>query len=169
MIPKKLKKYFDSMSKINDTFILAKEDIMPTCFILNSNGKREVLGMRFRDGKEKEEIRNTLLKQISQRKVIGYFLFQDSLMTEINHKTGHSEVCEVMMRTMFTPKEKYVEIIFYKDGNITERKILSKEDVKGFSCNWNIWETVRVAKEKELNEEYKKIKRESPDKYRSVS
>jgi len=165
-IPLKLKKLFESMSKGNDKIIESGQDVQPICFILNEDNSTEAIIMKFKNSQEKTIVRNKLFKHISQRKVIGYFLFQDALMTKIDNKTGEGKISDVVIRTLFTPKRKYVEIIFYKNGKITNREKLKDEEAQNFSSIWNIWET--TPDYEKIEEQYNKFKENNPERYRGV-
>lgn len=158
-------KIFKEISKINDMYIKAG-NIMPTCFMLDKGKISTMIGMAYRSSKEKEFVREQIKKYVLKNGVKAYILMQDAIMTMIDKKTGKHETIDVIIRSIFTPKDKYLEILYYKDKKIIKKNVMTTEQIKTFSSEWNVWNDVEI---KDFDyKAYQKIKDENPERYKEV-
>ena len=159
-------KTYRSICKSNDELIKLGS-ITPMCFLIKKDNTITAIAMIFKNGDEKIAMRNILKKFILKRRTRAYILMQDSIMTMIDKKTGKHETKDVIIRTIFTPKEKYMEIVEYKNKKIIKKKVITSKDSMKFSSEWNIWEDVEF--DNYDNEAYQKIKRDNPEDYKEVA
>jgi hypothetical protein len=168
-IDKEVMKIFKSLSEANDQIIKKeKNSFMPICALISKENIVTIMGMMFRNGAEKEHMRNAILKHISEQSIKAYILILDTKMTKME-PNKEREVKDVSMRTIYTPKGDYMEAIIYKDGEIIE-----KRDTKGmnFKSEWSLWgehpDYTDPEVAKALND-YKKYKSEHKEIYGSLA
>lgn len=163
---KQIMKTFRIIAKANDKIIQTCDSVQQMCFILDKGKVITPIAMMFKNSEEKEMMRDKIKKFVAESKCKAYILIHDSIMTMIDAKTGKHETQDVVVRSIFTPKEKYIEIVTYKDKKIIEKKKFSSKEAIQFRSEWNIWEDVEI-KDYD-NSAYEKIKRDNPDEYKDV-
>ena len=160
-------KTFREISKINDNLIRNGTSIQPMCFMLDKGKVLVTIGMAYGNSRKKEIIREQIKKYVLENGIKAYILIQDSLMTKIDKKTGKHETIDVIMRTIFMPNDQYLEIVQYKNKKIIKKTIMTNDKDFKFRSEWNVWNNTEIKDYN--NEEYQKIKKENPERYKEVA
>lgn len=170
MIDKDIMDIFkDLCEKNNEIIKKERNSFMPICVIVEKNNKITILGMIFTTPEEKEKMKKHVLSLIVNKSIRCYILIMDAKMTMADCITGKSEVFDVSIRQIYTPKEKHIEIAKYKDGKISD--VISPKDDWNFKSEWDLWGAhfdKENPEDKKILEDYKKFKRDNPDKYRGL-
>ena len=88
-------------------------------------------------------------------------------MTEIDLKTGKHETIDVIIRSIFMPKDQYLEIVQYKNKKNIKKTIMNNDKDMKFRSEWNVWNNTEFKDYN--NKEYQKIKEENPERYKEVA
>jgi hypothetical protein len=137
---KKVLKLFEQVCEVNDQMIQTTK-VIPMAIIIYENKPASIIGMVFRDGLQKIKMRNGLKKLIAEQDCKAYILIMDTLMTTIDQKTKKHEVKDAIIRQLYTPKEKIMEAVFYKDRQILEKKRFTDDETMVFASEWDLWNT----------------------------
>lgn len=167
-IDKKLMKLFKNLCKANDKIIKKeKNSFLPICVLVKKNNHIEIMGMMFRNSDEKEIMKQGILKYIANQEIKAYILILDTKMTTLE-KTNERIVQDASVRTIYTPKGKYTEVVNYKDGKILDT--LKIRDDKTMKSYWDLWNInpEYTAEEEKAQEDYWKFKREHKELYEDL-
>jgi len=169
MISKKVMKLYKDVSDANDKMIKTGENVMPICAVMKPDGENILMGMAFDNPQEKMKIKDMLKRYVAKSGCKAYILMQDSVMTVMDKKTGEHCAKDVIMRQIYTPNDKYLELVFYEDGKILKKTIMPKKDHDSFKSEWNIWETTDLECSDDDADIYNEIKRDNPERYKDVT
>lgn len=162
MIKKKILKIFEDIKKKNDEIIEKSDSILSVCCLIKKDYSLDLIGFRHRNYEEKIMYKEMLKKIIISQKIYGYILIQDVKMTTINKKTNETKIQDAVIRQLYTPKEKIIEAVIYKD-----KRILKKMDLSDGETEWNIWGKGLDIDDK-IVKEYNQIKKDNPEDYKDV-
>ena len=130
---------FNRICKANRDVIGEGKKVVPVCILI---GKKDIVPIffQFKTHDEKVKIRNNLKQQIIKRNIKGYIMCFDTKLTKIDTKGKKKpEVLDCIVNTLYTPKEKRVEMMTYKGKKILGTKRLTKEDTSKMKDEWDLW------------------------------
>jgi hypothetical protein len=166
-IDKKVMKLYKRLCKANDKIIKReKNHFLPICVLVKKDNHIEIIGMMFRNSDEKEKMKQMIFKHIANQEIKAYILILDTKMTKLDTKTNERIVQDTSVRTIYTPKGNYTEIVNYKDGKILDT-IKIKEKFKSY---WDLWHinSEYTANEQKEQEDYQKFKKEHKELYKDL-
>ena len=168
-IDKKVMKLYKRLCKANDKIIKReKNHFLPICVLVKKDNHIEIIGMMFRNSDEKEKMKQMIFKHIANQEIKAYILILDTKMTKLDTKTNERIVQDTSVRTIYTPKGNYTEIVNYKDGKILDTlKVGNDKAMKSYWDLWNINPEHTPQEEKEI-ENYQKFKKEHKEIYRDL-
>ena len=166
MIDKNLKGLYKEICNQNNKHIKEGEKINAVAFILDKQNKIMVVGLFFRSIDEKEEIINKLKEVIAKTETKGYVLILDTKLTKSNKKTGEMTPHDAVLRILYTPQDKIMEVVIYKDKKIIEKQKLKGRDKS--NDKWDYWAINKLKIDKEEQEKYQKFKEEHKEDYENV-
>ena len=168
---KKLLEIFESIKKENNDFIRKGQDIRPFIYVIDKNYRMQVVILIFKGREEKDFVRKQILKIIANKEnMLGYISVFDTKLTKRNKKTEEVQVTDAILVTLYTSKEKIMEMIEYKDGKIIKKHII-KGRKKGMIDEWDFWgEKFDEFDEKSIKElkEYQRYKDEHKNLYKGL-
>ena len=161
-------KIYKEICDINNDMIKKLDEISPMCFLIKRDYNLIPVLCEFRDHDEKIMLRKKLKQFILKLDVLGYIIIFDTKMTMIDKKgKDPPKVVDAIIRTLYTPKEKKIEMVIYKDHKITKTMRLSKKDTKKTQDEWDLWgKGLDGSLEKEFD--YHKFKMENKELYDGV-
>ena len=167
MNPRILKIYRE-ICGINDDMIKKVDSIAPMCFLIKRDYNLIPVLCEFKDHDEKIMLRKKLKQLILKMDIFGYIIIFDTKMTMVDKKgKDPPKVVDAIVRTLYTPKEKKMEMVIYKDKKITKTMRLSKKDTKKTQDEWDLWgKGLDGSLEKEFD--YHKFKMENKELYDGV-
>ncbi|HDY68266.1 hypothetical protein LCGC14_0862770 [marine sediment metagenome] len=166
----KILRIYKDVCKINDDLIKKGGEIHPMCFLIKKNYNLTPIIFMFKDQDEKVEMRKQLKNFIVKQDICGYILIFDTKMTMIDKKGKKPpEVVDAIVRTLYTPGEKKMEMLTYKDKKIIKTIKLNKKDIKKTQDEWDLWgKGFDETTIKKGGFDYRKFKRENPELYDGV-
>ncbi|KKK66844.1 hypothetical protein LCGC14_2960020, partial [marine sediment metagenome] len=110
--------------------------------------------------------KNFIIKQ----DICGYILVFDVKMTEVDTKGKKKpKVVDAVIRTLYTPKEKVMEIVKYKNKRILKTMKIGVKDVKKMKDEWDLWRPgVDEDEMIKAGFDYGEFKRKNPELYDGV-
>lgn len=164
----KILRIYRDVCKVNDDLIKKGDSIYPMCFLIKKDYNLTPIVFMFKDQDEKVEMRSQLKNFIVKQDICGYILTFDTKMTVIDKKGKKPiEVVDTIIRTLYTPKEKVMEMVTYKDKKIIKKMKLTKKDTKKTQDEWDLWgKGLDGSLEKEFD--YHKFKMENKELYDGV-
>ena len=136
----KILRIYKDICKINDDLIRKTDSIAPMCFLIKKDYNLIPVLCKFSDHDEKIALRKKLKQFILKLDILGYIIIFDTKMTMIDKKgKDPPKVVDAIIRTLYTPKEKKMEMVIYKDHKITKTIRLSKKDTRKTQDEWDLW------------------------------
>ena len=166
----KILRIYRDICKINDDMIRKVDEVCPMCFLIQKNYNLVPIIFKFDNQDEKIKLRKVLKDFILKQDILGYILIFDTKMTMVDKKGKNPpKVTDAIVRTLYTPAEKKMEMVIYKDKKITKTIKLSKKDVKKTQDEWDLWrEGVDESSMKKDGFDYHKFKMENKELYGGV-
>lgn len=127
---------FEVMCETNDNLIKAKKPIKTTVVFLK-DGEAPNLHELVLTKNNRAEMQDRVRTIVQTEKTDAYIVFSCATAIIENKKTKDKSNNNCVVRTLYTPKEKVSEIVWYKDG-----VILGKERVNGRQIimdQWDAW------------------------------
>ena len=163
-------KIFKEICEINNGLIKKVDEIAPMCFLIKRDYNLTPILFKFGNHEEKIKLKNALKNFIIKQDILGYILIFDVKMTEVDTKGKKKpKVVDAVTRTLYTPKEKVMEIVKYRNKKILKTMKPTKKDMKKSQDEWDIWG--KGIDEGELDKagfDYGKFKMENPELYDGV-
>ena len=166
----KILRIYKDICKINDDQIRKLDEICPMCFLIGRDHNVTPIIFKFGGHDEKIMMRKKLKQFIIKLDILGYILIFDTKMTMVDKKgKDPTKVVDAIVRTLYTPKEKMMEIVTYKNKKILKTIRINKRDAKKTQDEWDLWgKGVDETTMKKDGFDYGKFKRENPELYDGV-
>ena len=168
----RIRTIFKSICKANDKIINSREKVCSLAFAITK--KRIISLPLIIKGSEEKEILKFLFKKFitSQKDLEAYIIILDTYMTIFDKKAEKGVVMDAIIRAVYTPTEKEMIAVPYKDGKILKdkiQKIIGRD--KNQRDEWDIWGKGWDETDKQdanINGQYQKFKEENPEKYKEL-
>jgi len=164
-IDPKLIEVFDSNKDTTRKYIKKHGSLSPMIITIFDDYTSEVALLGFKNSHEKEIMKNLMKYKLIHSKIKGYIFISDATMTSINRETKETEVKDAVFHSLYTPQAELHWFLIH-EGN----KIISEEDIpKGteMKSEWGLWS--KGCDDSEINEWYKKFKKDNPDKFKEIA
>ncbi len=164
----KILRIYRDICKINDDQITKMDEIHPMCFLIKKDYNITPVLFAFNGHDEKVRMRKQLKKFIVEQDILGYILIMDTKMTMIDKKgKDPPKVTDAIIRTLYTPKEKKMEMVIYKDHKITKIMRPNKKDTKKTQDEWDLWGK-GIEWDDKTSKDYHKFKMDNKELYEGV-
>jgi len=163
----KIMKIYNDLKESNNELIESGNKIFPLGFIIEKDYKIKIVSLSFRNGMEKDFMREAFKAIVLNSETIGYVIILDTYMTTIDTITNEKEVYDTVIRNLYTPKKSILDFVKCKDNKIVE--VMDMTGMEEGTDEWNFWGRRDRSKEFEkANADYQKFKKDNPDKYKEL-
>ena len=158
-------KIYKEICEINNGLIKKVDEIAPQCFLIKRDYNITPILFEFKNHDEKIKLRNVLKNFIIKQDICGYILIFDTKMTEVDPKGKKKpKVVDAVTRTLYTPREKVMEIVKYRNKRILKTTKINMKEKNKMKDEWDIWrEGIDTEELKKGGFDYGKFKEENPE------
>jgi hypothetical protein len=158
----------ENAKRISQKALDRGEELIPTCLAFRKDNAMEVIGVPFKNNKEKEGVRTFLKEHLTRIPIEKYAVIFDAKMTMWNQKNPKEEpkVLDTIIISVYTAQDKLTRIFpYYKDKKLVEKEMVEMKgrnegEAKAYDC-WDIWgEEVPITDNTEKYWEFKRTHRE---------
>lgn len=160
---KKLIEIWNTLRKASDEIIQRENHITQMCFTIDKSYKITAMALIWDSADSKEFFKQKLKNILVNQDILGYILFFDVKMTII--KENKTEVKDAVVRQFYTPNEKLIESVIYKNKKII--KVMDMNKCDNYESDWNLWGK-SIDQDSEINKKYQQYKKDNPEKYKEV-
>lgn len=146
------------------------EEPIPICLAFRKDNAMEIIGVPFKNNKEKEGVRSFLKNHLTKIPLEKYAIIFDAKMTKWNKEDlkKEPEIVDTIIISVYTAQDKITQIFpYYKEKKLIDTEMIeikgrtkNTDKDKAFDC-WDIWgEEVPYSETSEQYNEYKRNHRE---------
>lgn len=164
-----LKRYRE-ICEVNDDMIKKVDEIAPMCFLIKRDYNIIPIVFKFENREEKIRLKNALKNFILKQDIWGYILILDVKVTMVDKKGKKPpKVTDAVLRNLYTPSEKKIEMVTYKDKKILNIKRLTKKEARDTKDEWDLWgKGVDTESVEDMGFDYGEFKAKNPELYDRV-
>ena len=137
----KLGLLFDSMCAANNQIIMTGQVVQPVCLfltqeVMDNKVPAKIVALNLDKKHKQQAIQHIKDAALKKEGVIGYILIYDAIATYTDkelHTTSKGDCC---MRTIYTPKEKIVNMQWHQKGKLGKNEI-----VIGRGLQFDLWDS----------------------------
>lgn len=159
---------FENVCNVNEELVKENgDDLIPILITLSTDRPNKIFAIPFKDYEEKQKVKEIIWKLLLNTPGLeGYIMIVAAKITLIDKlNTNKYEIKDAIIRTLYSPKKKYVDILIHEDKKIVDR--WNKEEVNRAedSDDFDIWGK-KVDMDNVIIDKYNKIKEDNKEEYK---